>query len=461
MRHSHLFIAISLAVSGVLLAGCDKKEDEANAAAAQQQMPPATVNVMPVEFQTVPMVQEFSGRTAAYQTADIRPQVTGVVDEILYREGGMVKQGQPLYRLNIDNYRSSQAANQAAVQQSLANVNTAKASYNNALADVESQKAQLEQARADVERLKPLVGMKAISQQQYEQAVTSYKTAQAAYASAQAAAEQAKANIASAEAAVNTAKAQLSGSQLDLNRTIVRSPISGKSDRSNITVGALVNANQANPLVTISKLDPIYVDISQSSADLLKLKQQQASGALQPGSSSVELELEDGSTYPVRGQLALAEAKVDEDTGAVTLRAIFKNENYILMPGMYVKARIVQGLINNAVLLPQSALIRTPKGETQVHIVDQDNKVQVRDVEVNGTHQGNWIITDGLNQGDKVVAIGGSNLKPDQEVVVKPMPNAQKQDSNDGSAPQAAPKGPYAPGTQEKAENTPKNEAAQ
>lgn len=459
MKYSHLFIAISIAVSGVLLAGCDKKNDEAAAAAAQQ-MPPATVNVMPVQFQTVPMVQEFSGRTAPYQQADVRPQVTGVIDEILYREGGMVQKGQPLYKLSIENYQSTQAASQAAVQQAAANVNTAKASYNNALASRAAQEAELQQARVDMQRLEPLVGMKAISQQQYDQAVTRYKTAQAAYASAQAAIEQAKANIASSEAAVNTAKAQLSGSQLNLNRTIVRAPISGKTDRSNVTAGALVNANQAQPLVTISKLDPIYVDISQSSSDLLKLKRQQASGAIQPGSSTVELVLEDGTTYPVRGQLSLAEAKVDEGTGAVTLRAIFKNDSYMLLPGMYVKARIVQGLLNNAVLLPQSAIMRSPKGETQVYIVDNNDKIQIRTVNVEGTYKGDWIITDGLNAGENVVIIGGSKVKPEQEVVSKPLPNATKQKA---SVPQqsGAPKGPFAPKAQDNEKKTPETDAAQ
>lgn len=445
MKHSPLLIAIGIAVSSLLVTGCDKKEEEANAAAAQQQTPPAVVNVMPVKFQTVPLVKEFSGRTAAYEVADIRPQVTGVVDEILYPQGQMVKKGQPLYRLSLENYTSSQNANQAAVQQAQANVQTAKASYNNAVANIESQRAIMEQAQADVTRLKPLVAQQAISEQQYEQAVTELRTAQAGLNAARAAAQQAQANIASSEAAVATAKAQLSSSQLDISRTIVRSPISGISERSNVTAGALVNANQANPLVTISKINPIYVDISQSSSELLQLKQQQASGSLQSGSSSVELVLEDGSTYPVRGQLSLAEAKVDEDTGSVTLRAIFKNDNYMLLPGMYVQARIIQGLINNAVLLPQSAVTRTPKGATQVYIVDKNNKIQLRDVTVKGTYEGNWIVTDGLKAGENIVVVGGSKVKPDQEVVAKPY-QPEPEDTN--KAPQAAneaqPQGPVA-----------------
>jgi len=468
MKHSHLFIAISLAVSGLFIAGCDKKDKAADAAASQQQMPPAVVNVIPVQFQTVPLVQEFSGRTAAYEVADIRPQVTGVVDEILFPQGRMVQKGQPLYRISPENYQSSAGANQAAVQQAQANVETAKASYNNALANIESQKALLEQAQADVRRLKPLVAQQAISEQQYEQAMTQLKTAQAGLNSAQAAAQQAQANIASSQAAVATAQAQLSGSQLDISRTIVRSPISGVTERSSVTAGALVNANQANPLVTVSKIDPIYVDISQSSSELLKLKQQQAKGSIQAGTSTVELVFEDGSTYPVRGQLSLAEAKVEQDTGAVTLRAIFKNDNYMLLPGMYVKARLIQGLINNAVLLPQSAIMRTPKGETQVYIVDKNNKIQVRNVTIEGTYQGQWIVTDGLQSGDNVVAIGGAKVKPEQEVVSKPyVPTSSEGGAapqaggapNQGQAPAAKsemPKGPVAP----QAQKSPEDDAA-
>ena len=195
--------------------------------------------------------------------------------------------------------------------------------------------------------------------------------------------------------------------------------------------------------MTISRLDPIYVDISQSSSELLKLRQQIAEGKAQPGMNSVELVLEDGSVYPARGKLALSEAKVDESTGAVTLRAIFPNSNNILLPGMYVTARLTQSVITNAALVPQSAVMRTPKSETQVYIVDENNKIQVRPVTINGTYKGQWVVTDGLQAGDKIVVIGGSKVKPEQEVVVKPLENpnpapAKEGASNAQTPPQAA-----------------------
>lgn len=426
MKHSYLALVIASVLSGAVLVGCDNKEDAAGEQAAQQQMPPAVVNVQTVTLGTVPQEQTFSGRTAAYQTADVRPQVNGIIDEVLFREGSNVKKGQPLYRINTDNYSSSITSSQAAIQQAEANYQTAVANHANAKADLVSRQASLAQAQNDLRRLSGLVEIDAISKQQYDQAQTAVRTAQAAVASANAAIGQAQAGIESAKAGIQTAKAGLQASTLDLNRTIVRAPLSGRTDRSSVTAGTLVSSGQTTPLVTISRLDPIYVDISQSSSELLKLRQQINEGKAQAGMNSVELVLEDGSVYPVRGQLALAEAKVDESTGAVTLRAVFPNNSNILLPGMYVTARLTQSVITNAALVPQSAVMRSTKSETQVYIVDENNKIQVRPVTINGTYQGQWVVTDGLQAGDKIVVIGGAKVKPEQEVIAKPLedPNA-------------------------------------
>ncbi|WP_230655954.1 efflux RND transporter periplasmic adaptor subunit [Psychrobacter sp. I-STPA10] len=454
MKHTQtllatFIVAISLTTTSLTLVGCDKKDSSAQQAAAQQQMPPSVVNVMPVQFQPVPIQQTFAGRTAAYQSAEVRPQASGIIDEVLFQEGSMVEKGQPLYRINIDNYQSARVGNEAALQQAQANIDTAKASYNSTLANLSSQQALQEQAYVDLQRVQPLLEIQAISQQQVDQAVTKYKTAQAAVANAQAAVDQAQANIRSAQAAAATAQAKLDTSTIDLNRTIVRAPISGKTGLSNVTAGALVSASQGEPLVTIEQLNPIYVDISQSSADLLKLKQQQATGELQAGNSTVELMLEDDSTYPVLGQLSLIDAKVNADTGGVTLRAIFPNEQNLLLPGMFVTAKLTQGVLNNAVLLPQSAIMRTPKGDAQVYIVDANSKIQVRPVTIDGTFGNKWIVTDGLKSGEKVVIMGGAKVKPEQQVVAKPMP-PEDSHAQAGTAPisQVAPtsgQGPIAP----------------
>ena len=438
MTHSYLALVIASVLSATVLVGCDKKEDAAAGAAAQQQMPPAVVNVQTVTFDTVPQVQTFSGRTAAFQTADVRPQVSGVIDEVLFREGGNVTKGQPLYRINTDNYASSVTTGQASVQQAQANYQTSLANNANAKAELVSRQASLAQAQNDLQRLQGLVAIDAISAQQYEQAQTQVRTAQAAVQSASAAVGQTQAGIESAKAGIQTAQAGLDASTLDFNRTIVRAPLSGRSDRSTVTAGTLVSAGQANPLVTISRLDPIYVDISQSSSELLKLRQQISEGKAQAGMNTVELVLEDGSVYPVRGKLALSEAKVDESTGAVTLRAIFPNSNNILLPGMYVTARLTQSVITNAALVPQSAVMRSAKSETQVYIVDQNNKIQVRPVTINGTYNGQWVVTDGLKSGDKVVVIGGAKVKPEQEVVVKPLENPNPAPNGKGAPTPAA-----------------------
>ncbi len=422
MKHSYLALVIASILSTAVLVGCDKKEDGADAA-AQQQMPPAVVNVQTVTFSTIPQVQTFSGRTTAFQTADVRPQVNGIIEEILFREGSNVKKGQPLYRINTDNYATSITSGQAAVTQSQANYQTAIANNENAKAELISRQASLAQAQNDLQRLQGLVEIDAISKQQYDQAQTQVRTAQAAVASANAAVGQTRAGIESAKAGIQTAQSGLDASTLDLNRTIVRSPISGRSDRSTATVGTLVNTTQANPMVTISRLDPIYVDISQSSSELLKLRQQLSEGTAQAGMNTVELVLEDGTVYPITGKLALSEAKVDESTGAVTLRAVFPNSNNILLPGMYVSARLTQSVITNATLVPQSAVMRSTKSETQVYIVDANNKIQVRPVTINGTYNGQWVVTDGLKNGDKIVVIGGAKVKPEQEVVAKPLEN--------------------------------------
>lgn len=436
MKHSYLTLIMATVLSTTALVGCDKKESGSEQA-AQQRMPPAVVNVQTVAFATIPQVQEFSGRTAAFETSDVRPQVSGIIEEVRFREGSNVEKGQELYRINTDNYATSITSGQAAVAQSEANLQTAIANKANAEAEFVSSQALLAQAQNDLQRLSGLVEINAISEQQFEEAKTAVRTAQAAVASANATIGQTQASIESAKAAIQTAKSGLDASTLDLNRTIVRAPISGRSDRSSVTAGTLVSASQADPLVTISRLDPIYVDISQSSSELLKLRQQLSTGTAQAGINTVELVLEDGSVYPVRGQLALSEAKVDESTGAVTLRAIFPNSNGLLLPGMFVNARLTQSVINNAVLVPQSAVMRSTKSETQVYIVDKDNKIQVRPVTINGTYDGQWVVTGGLKAGDKVVIIGGSKVKPEQVVDPKPLPQ-----TNAAPTTQGAPKTP-------------------
>lgn len=424
MRYPVLLM-VSLA-SCSLLVGCNKSEQAAQqqggggAAGGQMQIPPTIVNVQPVTFQTIPLTKELSGKVVAYQQAIVTPQVSGIIDRQLFREGSFVKQNQPLYQINTDSYTSVLAGSRANLDQSMASVNTAKANYNNALAVLESRQVELSLAQTNLNRLQQLRGTDAISSQEYDQGVTQVRTAQAAVKNAQAQVGVAQANIAAAQAAARGAQQSVNSNQLTMNRTIVKAPISGITSRSNVNVGALATAGTTQ-MVTVSQLNPIYVDISQSSAELLALRQQYASGKLStPRTVQVQLKLADGSTYPAVGQLRFEEAKVDTTTGTVNLRAVFSNDNYVLLPGMMVNAQLIQGIVNNAVLLPQSAINRTAKGESTVYVVDANNKIQVRPVTIQGTHQGQWIVTSGLKQGEQVVMIGGAKVKPDQQVKVMP-----------------------------------------
>ncbi|MDO4440662.1 MAG: efflux RND transporter periplasmic adaptor subunit [Moraxella sp.] len=405
--------------SMALMAACNKS-DQAEQAAAQQQMPPVVVDVQPVSLTAIPVTKTFSGRVAAVETSEVRPQVTGIIDEVLFREGSFVRAGQPLYRINTDNYASAINSGKASIANAEASAQNARAAHAQAQANLAAQQAILAQARADLARLKGLVEADAVSKQVYDQAVTAVRTAEANVEAARATVAQAKASIGSADAAINSAKASLSASELDYSRTIVKAPISGKIGISAVTNGALVAANQANALATITRTDYVYVDISQSSSEMLRLRQQISEGKASHGSPEVQIVLEDGETYPLTGQLALADASVDEATGSVTVRAVFANPDGVLIPGMYVNANLTQSVINNAVALPQSAVTRTPKGETQVYVVNKDKKIEARIVKTAGTFQGKWVITEGLANGDEVVMVGASKVKPDQVVETRP-----------------------------------------
>lgn len=417
-------LCVAVLMFGSALVACTKQDAPQAGAKAEQAMPPMTVDVQVIELGELPMGGTFSGRVLAAETSEVRPQVSGIIDEILFQEGAMVQAGQPLYRINADSYTNSVMAAEASLNQARANVGTAKAG-------VVNHQAVLEQARADLTRLKGLLEVEAISQQSYDQAVTKVRTSEASV-------EQARATLASAEATVRSAEAGLSASRLDLNRTIVRAPISGRSGISSVTKGALVASGQAASLVTISRLDPVFVDINQSTSEILKLRQQFATGQASEGSAEVQLVLEDGTTYPIVGRLAVANTQVDEATGSVKLRAVFPNPHGVLLPNMYVNARLAQSMVQNAVLLPQSAIMRTPQGKTQVYIVNQDKKIEVREIKTEGTVDGKWLVTEGLKTGDHVVVMGGAKVKPDQVVEMK-IVNALANDSSAKAGQQGQP----------------------
>lgn len=385
--------ACALATS-LALVGCSKDPKDAQQAGAAQQMPPTEVGVLVAQPQSVEQSVELSGRTTAFEISEVRPQTSGVVLKRLFTEGSYVREGQALYEIDSRTNRASLDRSRAALTR---------------------QQAQLNVLRVKEGRYRQLVGSNAISKQEYDDIVAQVKLA---------------------EADVAATQAEVRNAEINLGYSTVRAPISGQTNRSTVTAGALVTASQAEPLVTIQRLDPIYVDINQSSAELLRLRQQLSQGSLNSSNNTkVKLKLEDGSYYPVEGRLAFSDASVNPETGTVTLRAVFPNSNHLLLPGMFATAQIVQGVIPNAILIPQAAISRTPTGQAMAMIVNAKGIVEPRPVTTVGTQGSNWIVTEGLQTGDKVIVDGVAKVKADQQVVAKPY---QPQ----GAAPQAAPAAP-------------------
>ncbi len=390
--------ACALATS-IALVGCSKDPNDAQQAAAQQQMPPTEVGVIVVQPQSVEQSVELSGRTTAFEISEVRPQTSGVVQKRLFTEGSYVREGQALYEIDS---------------------RTNRASVDSARAALARQQANLNVLRVKEGRYRQLVGSNAISKQEYDDIVAQVKLA---------------------EADVAATRAELRNAEINLGYSTVRAPISGQTNRSTVTAGALVTASQQEPLVTIQRLDPIYVDINQSSAELLRLRQQLSKGDLNSSNNTtVKLKLEDGSYYPVEGRLAFSDASVNPDTGTVTLRAVFPNPNHLLLPGMFATAQIVQGVIPNAVLIPQAAITRTPTGQAMAMLVNAKGVVEARPVTTAGIQGKDWIVTEGLQTGDKVIVEGIAKVKPEQKVVAKPyQPQA------------AAPQGAQQPAASDKA----------
>lgn len=346
--------ACALATS-IALVGCSKDPKDAQQAAAAQKMPPAEVGVIVAQPQSVEQNVELSGRTSAYQVSEVRPQTGGVILKRLFAEGSYVQAGQALYQIDA---------------------NTNRATADNARAALLRQQANLNALRVKEGRYRQLVGTNAVSKQEYDDINAQVKLAEADVAASQAA---------------------LKNAEITLGYSTVRAPISGQSSRSSVTPGALVTANQADPLVTIQQLDPIYVDINQSSAELLRLRQQLSKGSLNNSNNTrVKITLEDGSEYPVEGQLAFSDASVNPDTGTVTLRAVFSNPNHLLLPGMYATAKISQGILPNAYLIPQAAVSRLPTGQAIAMVVNAKGVIETRPVTTAGVKGQDWIITNGL-----------------------------------------------------------------
>jgi membrane fusion protein (multidrug efflux system) len=343
--------------------------------------------------QPVTLSNELPGRTSAYEASDVRPQVSGLIEARLFEEGDIVKKGAALYRIDSAPYRQQAASAKAALDRA---------------------QAAIASSAALARRYQELVKINAISRQDAENAETA---------------------AAQARADVEAQKAALRNAQIDLGRTIVRAPITGRIGRSAFTTGALVSASQADALTTIQRLDPIYVDIQQSSADLLRLRQQLLAGEVsRDGKAPVRLQLEDGTTYPLTGSLKFADVSVDPATGSQVIRALFPNPQGLLLPGMYVRAELTEGTRANGLLVPQRAVSRDERGNAVVWVVGAGDKLEQRIITTPRTVGQNWLVTGGLKPGDKVIVEGAQNLQPGTPV--KPVPAKQMAAGDAGAAPQ-------------------------
>ncbi|GGI81501.1 efflux RND transporter periplasmic adaptor subunit [Shewanella gelidii] len=380
MQHLIKLVSVVMVIMG--LAACEQEQKQAQ----QQQMPPAEVSVLTVATKSQAIQVELPGRSSAYLEAEVRPQVSGIVTERSFIEGKDVVKGESLYQIDPSTYEAALVS---------------------AKADLGRAEAAAATAKGRAERFKALVKKNAISEQDYDDAVAAYKEAQA--------------SVIVAKAAINTA-------EINLKYTEVLAPISGRVGKSNVTAGALVTASQSQTLATIQQLDPINVDIVQSSAQLLRLKAKLRDGELTKSTNGdVTLLLEDGSTYAHIGQLKFAEVRVDENTGSVTIRAEFPNPDGVLLPGMFVRALLDTGTDPKAILVPQRAVTRNTKGQAVVMLVNGEDKVESRIITTAEVIDNKWRVIQGLSTGERVIVEGLQKIRPGAPVVAKPFVSTKPQ----------------------------------
>lgn len=389
MRAAALAASVALALSS-----CGKADEAAQGGQpAGREAPAPVVGVVTVHPQTVALTVELPGRLESLRTADVRAQVGGIIQKRLFQEGSYVRAGQPLYQIDSSTY---------------------EASLESARAQLATAQATLAKADADLVRYKPLVSADAISKQEYDAAVTAKR---------------------SAEAGVKAAQAAIKSADISLNRSRITAPISGFIGQSKVSEGTLLNAGDTTVLATIRQTNPMYVNVTQSATDVMKLRRQIAEGKLlaADGAIAVSIKFDDGTVYPEKGRLLFADPTVDESTGQITLRAAVPNDQNILMPGLYVRVLMDQVAVDNAFIVPQQAVTRGAKDT--VMIVNAQGGMEPREVTVAQQQGANWIVTSGLKDGDKVVVEGISIAG--MTGAKKVTPKEWMPSENQASAPQA------------------------
>ena len=382
-------VATGLVLAGLLATGCKSKKSEGAAAG------PAEVATVTIHPERAVLTTELPGRTCAYLVAEIRPQVNGLIQTRLFREGANVRAGDLLYEIDPAPYQATYAQ--------------AKAALNTAEADLVMAEANIPAVRSRAERLKGLAAIHAVGQQDCDDA--------------RAALGQAEANVEARKASVEVGRAALESARINLSYTPIKAPISGRIGISNVTVGAMATAYQPTPFAVVQQLDPIYVDVVQANAELLRLRQRMESGHLRQRGAiegKVKLFLEDKTAYPIEGTLQFRDVTVDAATGSVTLRLIFPNPHQVLLPGMFVRAVVQEGVNEQALLVPQQGVTRDTKGSPIAWVVTQDDKVEQRALVLDRVIGDKWLVTNGLAPGDRLIVEGLQRVRPGDRVRAVP-----------------------------------------
>ena len=429
-------IAVGVALTGILiLGGCGQKSTTGGPQGGSPEV--AVVTIQP---QRLVITTELSGRTSANRVAEVRPQVGGIIQKRLFEEGSEVKAGQTLYQIDPATYQAAldnAAANLTAMQR---NTERARAALQASIANVTRQKSTRELARTNRDRFEEAFKDKAVSASQRDQAVTEAEVAETTIQAAEAQVESDRKAIAAAEAAILQAEAALKMARISLGYTSITAPIPGRIGKSGVTEGALVTAYQPVALATIQQLDPMFVDVPQSTTELLRLRGRLEDGRLGRNGqvrNTVRLLLEDDTRYPWEGELQFRDVTVDPTTGSVILRVVFPNPKGVLLPGMFVRAVVEEGVNPKAILVPQQAVSRDPKGNPVALIVDAEGKVGQRMLTLDRAIGNEWLVSSGLAPGDRVIVEGMQKVRPGAPV--KAVPFEESGEKNGGGNKKTAP----------------------
>jgi membrane fusion protein (multidrug efflux system) len=392
-----MLFPVGLMLAGLLVTGCKSQ-------VAPQQAGPVEVSTVTLQSERIVLTTELPGRTSAYLVAEIRPQVSGLLQKRLFEEGANIKQGDLLYQIDPTPYQAVLDQAKAALAASEANVATAEA-------NVGIAEANLPAIRSRADRLKGLVAIHAVGQQDYDDAAAALRQAEANLAVT-------KSAVQASRSVVEVNRTAVESARINLSYTPIKAPISGRIGKSTITVGAMVTAYQPTPLAVVQQLDPIYVDVTQASTELLRLRRELESGNLKDGASrrKVQLLLEDGTPYPVSGTLQFQDVTVDSTTGSVTLRMVFSNPKQVLLPGMFVHAVVEEGADEEALLVPQQGVSHDPKGNPIALLVDSAGKVEMRPIVLDRAIGDKWLVTKGLAPGDRLIVEGIDKVRPGASV---------------------------------------------